>query len=68
MNNDRASLIADKQEVIRELTRAQRKLEAIGDAKGPFQRRQRGRLESEVERLMSEEYRLRIAIDQAKRR
>jgi phage FluMu protein gp41 len=68
MNDDRESLIADKQEVIRKLNRAQRKLEAIGDASGPFQRRQRGRLEREVERLMSEEYRLRNAIDRAKQR
>ena len=68
MNDDRESLIAHKQEVLRKLTKAQRQLEAIGSADGPYQRRQRGRLESEVERLMAEEYRLRIAIDRAKRR
>ena len=68
MNDDRDSLIAHKQEVLRKLTRAQRRLEAIGSADGSFQRRQRGQLESEVERLMAEEYRLRIAIDRAKRR
>ena len=68
MNDDRESLIAHKQEVLQKLTRAQRRLETIGDADGPFQRRQRGQLESEVEQLMAEEYRLRIAIDRAKRR
>ncbi len=66
MKNDRASLIARKQEVLRELTRAQRQLEAIRSADNRHQRRQRQQLENEVEQLMAEEYRLRIAIDRSR--
>ena len=66
MKNDRVSLIARKQEVIRELTRAQRQLEAIPIADNRHQRRQRQQLENEVEQLMAEEYRLRIAIDRSR--
>ena len=63
--NDRESLIARKQEVLRELTRARRQLEAVQQA-GDRHRRQRAtELEGEIERLMAEEYRLRIAIDRA---
>ena len=65
MGNDRESLIAHKQEVLRELTRARRQLEAARSADSPHQRSQRQQLESEVEQLMAEEYRLRIAIDRA---
>ncbi len=65
MGNDRESLIARKQEVLRELTRARRQLEAARSADSPHQRSQRQQLESEVEQLMAEEYRLRIAIDRA---
>ena len=66
MKNDRESLIARKQEVLRELKRAQRQLEAIRSADSPHQRRQLQQLESEIEQLMAEEYRLRIAIDRAR--
>ncbi len=66
MKNDRASLIARKQEVLRELTRAQRQLEAIRSADNRHQLRQRQQLENEVEQLMAEEYRLRIAIDRSR--
>ena len=66
MKNDRESLIARKQEVLRELTRARRQLDAIRDAGSPHKRSRRQQLESEVEQLMAEEYRLRIAIDRAK--
>ena len=66
MKNDRASLIARKQEVLRELTRAQRQLEAIRSAENRHQRRQQQQLENEVEQLMAEEYRLRIAIDRSR--
>ena len=66
MKNDRASLIARKQEVQRKLTSAQRQLEAIGSADNGHQRRQRQQLEIEVEQLMAEEYRLRIAIDRSR--
>lgn len=63
MKNNRESLIARKQEVVRELTSAQRRLETIHSADNPHQRRLRKQLESDVEQLMAEEYRLRIAID-----
>ena len=66
MKNDRESLIARKQEVLRELTRAQRQLDAIQIADSQHQRRQLQQLENEIEQLMAEEYRLRIAIDRAR--
>ncbi len=66
MKNNRESLIARKQEVLRELTRAQRQLEAIRVADSPHQRRQLQQLESEIDNFMAEEYRLRIAIDRAR--
>ena len=66
MKNDRESLIARKQEVQRELTRAQRQLDSIRSADNRHQRRQRQQLETEVEQLMAEEYRLRIAIDRSR--
>ena len=64
--NDRESLIARKQEVLRELTRARRQLEAVQQSGNRHQRQQAKALEGEIERLMAEEYRLRIAIDRAK--
>ncbi len=63
--NDRESLIARKQEVLRELTRARRQLEAVQQTGNRHQRQQAMELEGEIERLMAEEYRLRIAIDRA---
>ncbi len=76
MKNDRESLIARKHEVLRELTRARRQLEAASSAdsrrqrsrrqRSRRQRSRRQRLEGEVEQLMAEEYRLRIAIDRSK--
>lgn len=66
MKNDRESLISRKHEVLRELTRARRQLEATRSSDSPHRRSQRQRLESEVEQLMAEEYRLRIEIDRAK--
>ena len=66
MKNDRESLIARKQEVLRELKRAQRQLDAIQIADSQHQRHQLLQLESEIEQLMAEEYRLRIAIDRAR--
>ena len=65
MKNDRESLIARKNEVLRELTRARRHLEAARSADSRFKRNQRQQLENEVEQLMAEEYRLRIAIDRS---
>ena len=66
MKNDRESLISRKHEVLGELTRARRQLEATRSSDSAHQRSQRQRLESEVEQLMAEEYRLRIEIDRAK--
>ncbi|MDE0080658.1 MAG: hypothetical protein OXO50_24270 [Caldilineaceae bacterium] len=66
MKSDRESLISRKHEVLRELTRARRQLEATRSNDIAHQRSQRQRLESEVEQLMAEEYRLRIEIDRAK--
>ncbi len=63
MKSDRESLISRKHEVLRELTRARRQLEAARSADSAHQRSLRQRLESEVEQLMAEEYRLRIKID-----
>ena len=65
MMNDRESLIARKQEVLRELTRARRQLEAVQQSGDRHQRQRANELEGEIERLMAEEYRLRIAIDRA---
>ena len=66
MKNDRESLIARKNEVLRELTRARRQLEAARSADSRSKRNQQAQLENEVEQLMAEEYRLRIAIDRSK--
>ncbi len=66
MRNDRELLIARKQEVLRELTRARRQLDGIRYSDSPHQRSRRQQLEGEVEKLMAEEYRLRIAIDRAR--
>ena len=63
--NDRESLIARKQEVLRELTRTRRQLEAVRSPDNTHQRWRRQQLEGEIEQLMAEEYRLRIAIDRA---
>lgn len=66
MRNDRELLIARKHEVLRELTRARRQLDGIRYSDSSQQRSRRQQLESEVEQLMAEEYRLRIAIDRAR--
>lgn len=66
MKNSRESLISRKHEVLRELTRARRQLEAARRSDISYQKGQRKRLESEVEQLMAEEYRLRIEIDRTK--
>lgn len=66
MKNSRESLISRKHEVLRELTRARRQLEAARSSDISHQKGQRKCLESEVEQLMAEEYRLRIEIDRTK--
>ena len=66
---DRESLIARKQEVRRQLERAQASLAELENAAGPTQDRRRiTQLQNQIERLMAEEFNLRLAIDQAKRR
>ena len=65
---DRESLIARKQEVRRQLERAQASLAELENAAGPKQdRRRMAQLQNQIERLMAEEFNLRLAIDQAKR-
>ncbi len=64
--NDRESLIAQKQDILRKLTRAHRQLRAIHHSTTLHQRRERERLENEIEQLMAEEHRLRITIDRTK--
>jgi hypothetical protein len=66
---DRESLIARKQEVRRQLERAQASLVELENAAGPKQDRRRiTQLRNQIERLMAEEFNLRLAIDQAHRR
>lgn len=59
---DRAMLIARKQNVRQQIERCQRQLEQLRVAQPPSVRRIRT-LEGDLERLMSEEYSLRLAID-----
>lgn len=61
--NDRAGLIARKGEVQRELERARRALDAARVQGAP---RQIAKLEAQVERLMAEEFNLRLAIDRSR--
>ena len=66
---DRESLIARKQEVRRQLERAQASLAQLENAAGPKQDRRRlAQLQNQIERLMAEEYTLRLAIDHANHR
>ncbi len=65
---DRESLIARKQEVRRELERAQAAIAQLENAAGPKQDRRRiAQLQNQIDRLMAEEFNLRLAIDQANR-
>jgi prefoldin subunit 5 len=59
---DRESLIARKQSVRQQIERCQRQLEQLRQAQPPNTRRIRT-LEADLERLMGEEYTLRLAID-----
>ena len=64
---DRYNLIARKQEVRARIERTQREL-AQEQRKGEkANHRHLARLESDLERLVAEEYRLRLAIDQSRR-
>jgi hypothetical protein len=63
---DREGLIARKHEVRRQLARAQGALAQIENAADPKKDRRRiAQLQSEIERLMAEEFTLRLAIDRA---
>ena len=63
---DRFDLIARKQEVRARIERTRREL-AREQSKGEKANQRRlGRLESDLERMMAEEYRLRLAIDQSR--
>jgi hypothetical protein len=62
---DRFELVARKQELRRKLEQLQRQLEAARLQTPPPAQHIRG-LEQEVERLMAEEYSVRIAIDQSR--
>jgi len=65
---DRESLIARKHEVRRKLERAQASLTQLENAAGPKQDRRRiVQLQNQIDRLMAEEFNLRLAIDQANR-
>ena len=65
---DRESLIARKHEVRRQLERAQAALAQLENAAGPKQDRRRiAQLQNQIDRLMAEEFNLRLAIDQANR-
>lgn len=64
---DRESLIARKQEVRRELERAQAALAQLENAAGPKQDRRRiAQLQKRIDYLMAEEFNLRLAIDQSR--
>ncbi len=60
---DRETLIARKQTVRQQIERHQRRLEQLRQTQ-PLDVRRIRTLEAELERLMSEEYTLRLAIDQ----
>ncbi len=63
---DRSTLIARKQEVRRQLEQAQRALaHAQAQPSSWRTRRQINSLQGQIERLMAEEYTLRLAIDRA---
>jgi hypothetical protein len=60
---DRETLIARKQTVRQQIEHHQRRLEQLRQAQ-PLNARRIRTLEAELERLMGEEYTLRLAIDQ----
>jgi len=63
---DRSALIARKEEVRRQLRRAQAALAQLENAAGPKRDRRRiAQLQQQIDQLMAEEYNLRLAIDRA---
>jgi hypothetical protein len=63
--SNRESLIARKQTVRREIEQTQRELNRLRLTKPPTPARRLRTLEERLERLMTEEYNLRLAIDQS---
>ena len=63
---DRAALIARKQEVRRQLQRAEAALLALENAADPRRERRRmAQLQQQIDQLMAEEYNLCLAIDRS---
>ncbi|RME42399.1 MAG: hypothetical protein D6791_17825 [Chloroflexi bacterium] len=62
----REELIARKHEVIAEIRRLRRELEALQQRSDRHSRRRARQIEDRLEYLMAEEYRLRLAIDRSK--
>ncbi|HIQ11699.1 MAG TPA: hypothetical protein EYH29_02385 [Caldilineales bacterium] len=63
---DKASLIARKHEVIAQIVRVRRELERERQHPSQKHKRKREQLERQLERLMAEEYRLRLQIDRSR--
>ena len=63
---DRNQLIDRKHQVIAQIQQARRELEPLRTREDRRSRRRVRALEERLEKLMAEEYRLRIAIDQAR--
>jgi len=63
---DRSQLIDRKHQVIAQIQQARRELEPLRTREDRRSRRRVRALEERLERLMAEEYRLRIEIDQAR--
>jgi len=64
---NRSQLIDRKQQVIAQIQRARRELEQLRSKEDRRSRRRARELEARLEKLVAEEYRLRIEIDQAGR-
>lgn len=65
---DRAALIARKEEVRRQIGRAQAALSQLENAADPQRNRRRiAQLQQQIDHLMAEEYNLRLAIDRSSR-
>ncbi len=63
---DKAALIARKHEVIAQIARVRRELERERQHPPKKNKRKREQLERQLERLMAEEYRLRLQIDRSR--
>ena len=63
---DRSQLIDRKHQVIAQIQQARRELEPLRTREDRRSRRRVRALEEQIERLMAEEFKLRIEIDQAR--